>query len=68
MNSGRQKALLVISCGGMEFTWRYAWNFFITLVILNRPLPLPESLALFILASVVTILCSHRYRRVHQAL
>jgi hypothetical protein len=52
----------------MEFTWRYAWAFFLTLAILNRPLPLPETLALFILASVVTILSRHRYRRVYQSL
>jgi len=54
--------------GGMEFTWRYAWTFFLTLLLLNRPLPLPETMALFILASVVTILSRHRYRRVYQAL
>jgi hypothetical protein len=52
----------------MEFTWRYAWSFFLTLLLLNRPLPLPETLALFILASAVTILSRHRYRRVYQSL
>ncbi len=68
MNSDRHKTLLILSCGGMEFTWRYAWTFFLTLLLLNRPLPLPQTLALFILASVVTILCRHRYRRVYQSL
>ena len=68
MNSDRHKTLLILSCGGMEFTWRYAWAFFLTLLLLNRPLPLPETLALFILASVVTILSRHRYRRVYQSL
>ena len=68
MNPGRHKTLLILSCGGMEFTWRYAWTFFLTLLLLNRPLPLPETLALFILASVVTILSRHRYRRVYQSL
>jgi hypothetical protein len=52
----------------MEFTWRYAWTFFLTLLLLNRPLPLPETLALFILASVATILSRHRYQRVYQSL
>ena len=68
MNPDRHKALLILSCGGMEFTWRYAWTFFLTLLLLNRPLPLPETLILFILASVVTILGRHRYRRVYQSL
>jgi hypothetical protein len=52
----------------MEFTWRYAWTFFLTLLLLNRPLPLAETLALFILASVVTILSRHRYRQAYQSL
>jgi hypothetical protein len=51
----------------MEFTWRYAWVFFLSLIILNRPLPLAECLSLFILASVVTSLCRRRYRRLYQA-
>jgi len=68
MNSDKQKILLILSCGGMEFTWRYAWAFFLTLLLLNRPLPLPGTLTLFILASVVTILSRHKYRRVYQSL
>ena len=68
MNSGRHKTLLILSGGGMEFTWRYAWTFFLTLLLLNRPLPLPDTLALFILASVVTMVSRHRYRRVYQSL
>jgi hypothetical protein len=52
----------------MEFTWRYAWAFFLTLLLLNRHLPLAETLALFILASAVTVLSRHRYRRVYQSL
>ena len=68
MNSGRQKTLLILSRSGMEFTWRYAWTFFLTLLLLNRTLPLLETLTLFILASVVTILSRHKYRRVYQSL
>jgi hypothetical protein len=68
MNSSRQKTLLILSRSGMEFTWRYAWAFFLTLSILNRPLPFAESLAVFIIASVVTFLSSHRYQRVYQSL
>ena len=46
MNSGRQKTLLILSRSGMEFTWRYAWTFFLTLLLLNRTLPLLETLTL----------------------
>jgi len=52
----------------MEFIWRYAWVFFLTLIILERPLPLPESMAVFACASVTAILCQHRLRQVYQAL
>lgn len=58
----------MLSVVGMEFIWRYAWAFFLTLLILDRPLPLPETLALFILASAVTAISSHRSRRVYQSL
>jgi len=68
MNSARQKTLLLISRGGMEITWRYAWAFFLTLIILNRPLAFAESLVVFIVAAVVTTLSSHRYRRGYQSL
>ena len=68
MNAVRQIPLLILSCSGMEFIWRYAWVFFLTLIILERPLPLPESLAVFAFASVTAILCQHRFRRVYQAL
>ena len=67
MKPGKQ-ILLVLSCGGMEITWRYAWAFFVTLLILNRLWPLPETLAVFTLGSVVTILSSHRCQRVYQSL
>lgn len=68
MNPGRHKTLLMLFCGGMEFTWRYAWTFFLTLSILNRLLPLPETLALFIIASAVTSISSHQCQRVYQSL
>ena len=45
MKPGRQKPLLVLSCGAMEITWRYAWVFFLTLLILDHSWPLPETLA-----------------------
>lgn len=68
MSPGRQKILLILTCSGMEFTWRYAWVIFLTLVILKRPLPMPESLAVFALASVVAYLCNHRFHRAYQSL
>ena len=52
----------------MEITWRYAWAFFLTLLILNRPFPLPESLAVFTMASLVTLLAGHKNWRLYQSL
>jgi hypothetical protein len=51
----------------MEFTWRLAWVYFLTLVILNRPFPLLEALAVFSMASVITILGDQAYRRIYQS-
>ena len=68
MKSGRQKTLLVLSCGGMEFTWRYAWAFFILLSILNRPFPLPETLAVFSMGSLVTLVAGYKNWRLYQSL
>jgi len=68
MNSAGQKTLLIMSRGGMEFTWRYAWAFFLTLLILNRPLPFAESLVVFIIASLVITLSNQKSRRVYQSL
>ncbi len=68
MNPCRQKALLKFCCGGMEFIWRYAWVFFLTLIILKRPLPLLESLAVFAAASAIAILSCHRFQRAYQAI
>ena len=68
MKPGRQKTLLVLSCGGMEFTWRYAWVFFLTLLILDHPFPLPETLAVFTMASLITVLTGHKSWRMYQTL
>ena len=68
MSPGRQTVLLKLSCGGMEFTWRYAWTFFLTFLLLNRPLLMLESLAAFALACVVTIITEHGFRRSYQSL
>jgi hypothetical protein len=67
MNPAKQ-TLLVLSCGGMEITWRYAWVFFLTLLILNHPFPLPDTLAVFTAASLVTILAGKRSWRMYQSL
>lgn len=68
MNPARQNALLTLSRGGMEFSWRYAWTFFLTSLLLNHPLLLQESLAVFALAYVVTIITKHGIRRWYQSL
>jgi hypothetical protein len=51
----------------MELTWRLAWVYFLTLVILGRPFPLLEALAVFTMASVITVLGSQPYRRIYQS-
>lgn len=63
-----KQTLLVLSCGGMEITWRYAWAFFLSLLILNRPFPLPETLAMFTMASLATTLAGTRAWRMYQSL
>jgi hypothetical protein len=67
MKPGKQ-ILVVLSCAGMEITWRFAWALFLTLLILRRPFPLPESLAVFAMASLVSILSGSKNRRVYQSL
>lgn len=67
MKPGKQ-ILLVLSCGGMEITWRYAWALFLTLLILSRPFPMPESLAVFAMASLVSILSGYKNWRLYQSL
>ena len=51
---GNKQILLILSCGGMEFVWRYACTWFLSLVILNRPFPLPEAVAVFAMAAAIT--------------
>ena len=58
---------LIVSCGGMEFTWRLAWVYFLTLVILNRPFSLVVALAVFSMATLITIAGSQGYRRFYQS-
>jgi len=63
-----RQTLLFLSCGGMEITWRYAWAFFLSLLILNRPFPLPETLAVFTMAILATTLAGKRAWRMYQSL
>ena len=67
MKPGKQ-ILVVLSCGGMEITWRYAWALFLTLGILKRPFPLSESVAVFAMASFVTVLSGYKNWRLYQSL
>ena len=68
MSPASHNVLLKLSCFGMEFTWRYALTFFLTLLLLNRPLLMPESLAVFALAYVVAIITRHGIRRLYQSI
>jgi len=68
MKPGRQKPILVLSCGAMEITWRYAWVFFLTLLILGRSWPLPQTLAVFTMASLITAFTGHKSWRMYQTL
>ena len=43
-----------IASAGMELSWLYAWAVFILLPITHRPYPLPEAMAIFGLAAVLT--------------
>jgi hypothetical protein len=63
---GNKQILLILSCGGMEFTWRYAWALFLTLLLANRPFPLPAALAVFAMASAVTVAGDHTRWRFYQ--
>jgi len=56
--------LFVASRAGMEFCWIYAWVVFVMHPILNRPFPLPEGLATFALAGILTAACRGRGWRV----
>lgn len=62
-----KQALLLFSCGGMETTWRYAWALFLSLLLFDRPFPLPGSLAVFVMAFIVTASLAHRKCRVYQS-
>ena len=64
---GNKQILLILSCGGMAFTWRYAWALFLCLVILTRPFPLPEAAAVFAMAAAITTARGPKNRRVYQA-
>ena len=63
-----KKALLILSCSGMEITWRFAWAFFLTLLILDRSFPLPETLVVFSMASLVTLAAGYENWRLYQSL
>jgi len=67
MKPGKQ-ILLILSCCGMEITWRYAWALFFTLLIINRPFPMPECLAVFAMASLVSILPRYKNWHLYQSL
>jgi len=57
-----------VANAGMEISWIYAWVTFIIHPIIKRPCPLPEAVAIFVLASVVTAFTRGRGWRIIQIL
>jgi hypothetical protein len=52
----------------MELSWRYAWANFLTISILHRPFPFPEAIAIFVLATAITLLSKGKgWRIVYRA-
>ena len=60
--------LLLLACGGMEFSWLYAWAAFIMLLFVQRPFPLFEACGSFALASALTVWSRGRSLRIVQVL
>ena len=50
----KERRLLLLARGGMEFSWLYAWAAFFMLIFAQRPFPLPEALGTFGLAGILT--------------
>ena len=48
-------ALLFLTHGGMELSWRYAWATFLTTSIVHRPFPLLETIGTFFLAAMLSL-------------
>ena len=66
MKSGKG-TVLILACLGMEIAWRYVWASFLTLAFIQRHFPLPEALAAFVLAALVTHISRQKKWRVIQA-
>ena len=60
--------LIYIAGAGMELSWLYAWATFSLAFVPNRPFPLPEAIATFVLAATLTFLSIGRGLRVFQIL
>ncbi len=65
---GWKDGLIYTAGGGMELTWLYAWATFSLTFVPNRPFPLPEAIATFVLAATLTYLSIGRGLRVFQVL
>jgi hypothetical protein len=65
MNSDKS-TLLLLCRAGMEFIWRYAWVFFLSLSIRGRPIPLLEPTVIFMAAYLVTVHTDNRSWRIVQ--
>jgi hypothetical protein len=56
--------LLFLTAGGMELSWLYAWANFLTISILDRSFPFPETLTCFGLAVAATFISHGRGWRI----
>jgi len=63
MKEEKPMTLFLLSAG-MELSWIYAWATYLTLSFLHRSFPFPETLGMFLLASVLTALPQGRGWRV----
>jgi hypothetical protein len=60
----KKESLLFLTAAGAEITWLYAWATFIVYSTMHRPFPLPEAIATFILAALLTIVMRGRGLRI----
>ena len=60
----KKESLLFLTAAGAEITWLYAWATFIIYSTVHRPFPLPEAIATFILATLLTMVIRGRGVRI----
>jgi hypothetical protein len=66
MKSGRNETQLILTCAGMEITWRYMWTGFLILAVLQRSFPLLTAVGAFAAAALCTYFSGSRNWRMFQ--